>query len=85
MAPVVTHNMVDDHLDPILNAVRRIQLFNLKTDRVKVSCKSYEANLSTKRFYLRIKEIGVRRRSKFKRICASGVIHVVRTQNFPKN
>ena len=36
MAPVVTHNMIDDHLDPILNCVRKIQLFNLKTDRVKV-------------------------------------------------
>ena len=35
-APVVTHNMVDDHGDPILNCIRRIQLFNLKTDRVKV-------------------------------------------------
>lgn len=35
-APVVTHNMIDDHLDPILNCVRKIQLFNLKTDRVKV-------------------------------------------------
>jgi len=36
MAPVVTHNMIDDHLDPILNCVRKMQLFNLKTDRVKV-------------------------------------------------
>ena len=54
MAPVVTHNMVDDHLDPILNTVRRIQLFNLKTDRVKVSSKYYQANFNTKRFYLGI-------------------------------
>lgn len=36
MAPIVTHNMADDHLDPILNCVRKIQLFNLKTDRVKI-------------------------------------------------
>ena len=36
MAPIVTHNMVDDHLDPVLNCVRKIQMFNLKTDRVKV-------------------------------------------------
>ncbi|XP_057289340.1 glycogen [starch] synthase, muscle-like [Hydractinia symbiolongicarpus] len=36
MAPIVTHNMIDDHLDPILSNIRRIQLFNLKTDRVKV-------------------------------------------------
>ena len=54
MAPVVTHNMVDDHLDPILNTVRRIQLFNLKTDRVKVSSKYYQVNFNTKRFYLGI-------------------------------
>ena len=54
MAPVVTQNMVDDHLDPILNTVRRIQLFNLKTDRVKVSSKYYQANFNTKRFYLGI-------------------------------
>lgn len=35
-APIVTHNMLDDQNDPILTCIRRIQLFNLKTDRVKV-------------------------------------------------
>ncbi|KAG9471181.1 glycogen [starch] synthase, liver [Eleutherodactylus coqui] len=36
LPPVTTHNMVDDSMDPILNTVRRINLFNSRTDRVKV-------------------------------------------------
>jgi len=35
-SPIVTHNMVEDHTDPIIATIRRIQLFNLKTDRVKI-------------------------------------------------
>lgn len=34
--PVVTHNMADDAKDPILNHIRRVQLFNSPDDRVKV-------------------------------------------------
>ncbi|KEI42074.1 glycosyltransferase family 3 protein [Mixia osmundae IAM 14324] len=33
---IVTHNMADDAADPILNQMRRIQLFNRPSDRVKV-------------------------------------------------
>lgn len=36
LPPVVTHNMADDAADPILNQIRRVQLFNRKSDRVKV-------------------------------------------------
>lgn len=36
LPPVVTHNMVDDHNDPILNQIRRVQLFNSPSDRVKI-------------------------------------------------
>jgi glycogen(starch) synthase len=36
LPPVTTHNMVDDANDPILNQIRRVQLFNKSTDRVKV-------------------------------------------------
>ncbi|KAM9312512.1 glycogen [starch] synthase, liver [Gastrophryne carolinensis] len=36
LPPITTHNMVDDSADPILNTVRRIGLFNGRTDRVKV-------------------------------------------------
>ncbi|XP_072000872.1 glycogen [starch] synthase, liver-like [Engystomops pustulosus] len=36
LPPVTTHNMVDDSADPILSTVRRIGLFNSRTDRVKV-------------------------------------------------
>jgi glycogen(starch) synthase len=36
LPPVVTHNMADDANDPILNQIRRVQLFNRKSDRVKV-------------------------------------------------
>uniref|UniRef100_A0AAJ7SU44 Glycogen [starch] synthase n=1 Tax=Petromyzon marinus TaxID=7757 RepID=A0AAJ7SU44_PETMA len=36
LPPVCTHNMQDDNSDPILNTVRRIGLFNNRSDRVKV-------------------------------------------------
>jgi len=34
--PITTHNVVNDHLDPVLNCIRRCQLFNSTSDRVKV-------------------------------------------------
>ena len=36
LPPVVTHNMVDDTNDPILNQIRHVQLFNKSDDRVKI-------------------------------------------------
>jgi glycogen(starch) synthase len=36
LPPIVTHNMVNDAEDPILNQIRRCQLFNHPSDRVKV-------------------------------------------------
>jgi len=36
LPPVVTHNMVDDSNDPILNQIRRVKLFNNSHDRVKI-------------------------------------------------
>ena len=36
LPPIVTHNMIDDHNDPILNQIRRVQLFNRPEDRVKI-------------------------------------------------
>ena len=33
--------MIDDHNDQILNAIRRIKLFNLKSDKVKVMIVMY--------------------------------------------
>lgn len=36
LPPVTTHNMADDNNDPILNQIRRVQLFNRPSDRVKV-------------------------------------------------
>lgn len=36
LPPITTHNLVDDWSDPILNAIRRCQLFNTVHDRVKV-------------------------------------------------
>jgi glycogen(starch) synthase len=36
LPPVVTHNMVSDSEDPVLNQIRRVQLFNHPSDRVKV-------------------------------------------------
>ncbi|CAG8609423.1 14082_t:CDS:2, partial [Acaulospora colombiana] len=36
LPPIVTHNMIDDSNDPILNQLRRLRLFNDRMDRVKV-------------------------------------------------
>ena len=36
LPPVTTHNMADDNNDPILNQIRRVQLFNNESDRVKI-------------------------------------------------
>ncbi|KAF8425488.1 glycogen synthase [Tirmania nivea] len=36
LPPIVTHNMADDNTDPILNQIRRVQLFNHPSDRVKI-------------------------------------------------
>ena len=36
LPPIVTHNMVNDSEDPILNQIRRCQLFNHPSDRVKI-------------------------------------------------
>ncbi|VVT56991.1 uncharacterized protein SAPINGB_P005478 [Magnusiomyces paraingens] len=36
LPPIVTHNMADDATDPILNQIRRVQLFNHPSDRVKI-------------------------------------------------
>lgn len=36
LPPIVTHSMIDDHNDPILNQIRRVQLFNRPEDRVKI-------------------------------------------------
>lgn len=36
LPPITTHNVIDDGNDPVLNALRRTQLINRHTDRVKV-------------------------------------------------
>lgn len=36
LPPIVTHNMTDDATDPVLNQIRRVQLFNRPEDRVKI-------------------------------------------------
>jgi len=36
LPPIVTHNMVNDSEDPILNQIRRCKLFNHPSDRVKI-------------------------------------------------
>ena len=36
LPPIVTHNMANDADDPILGQLRRVQLFNQPTDRVKI-------------------------------------------------
>ncbi|RWS10387.1 putative glycogen [starch] synthase-like protein [Dinothrombium tinctorium] len=36
LPPVCTHNMIDDSTDPVLSHIRRCQLFNNRSDRVKI-------------------------------------------------
>eukprot|EP01133_Synstelium_polycarpum_P017023 gene17023-20280_t len=36
LPPIVTHNMIDDLNDPILNHLRRVKMFNSQEDRVKI-------------------------------------------------
>lgn len=36
LPPIITHNMAEDGLDPILGSLRRCNLFNNRHDRVKV-------------------------------------------------
>lgn len=36
LPPITTHNMADDSNDPVLNQIRRVQLFNASSDRVKI-------------------------------------------------
>ncbi|KAL9579271.1 MAG: hypothetical protein Q9212_005205 [Teloschistes hypoglaucus] len=36
LPPIVTHNMKNDTEDPVLNQIRRVQLFNHPSDRVKI-------------------------------------------------
>lgn len=36
LPPVVTHNVADSEHDPILTQIRRVQLFNKESDRVKI-------------------------------------------------
>ncbi|XP_043943740.1 glycogen [starch] synthase, liver [Protopterus annectens] len=36
LPPVTTHNMTEDHIDPVLNTIRRIGLFNNRADKVKI-------------------------------------------------
>lgn len=36
LPPITTHNVVDDWNDPVLNSIRRCNLFNTTHDRVKV-------------------------------------------------
>ena len=36
LPPIVTHNMVDDNSDSIIDHLRRLQLYNKSEDRVKI-------------------------------------------------
>lgn len=41
LPPVVTHNVMNDSADQILNHIRRCRMFNYDSDRVKVFTKLY--------------------------------------------
>ncbi|XP_064635665.1 glycogen [starch] synthase-like isoform X3 [Lineus longissimus] len=36
LPPVCTHNVINDEHDPVLKSIRRVQMFNTQTDRVKI-------------------------------------------------
>ena len=46
LPPVVTHNVLNDGMDPILCHIRRLNLFNKREDRVKVRCLRRSAMLN---------------------------------------
>jgi len=46
LPPITTHNVVDDWNDPVLNAIRRCNLFNTVNDRVKVTIACASAQLT---------------------------------------
>lgn len=46
LPPVVTHNVLNSENDPVLSHVRRIQLFNRREDRVKVSIDIHTVRLT---------------------------------------
>lgn len=46
LPPVVTHNVLNSENDPVLSHVRRIQLFNRREDRVKVSIDVHTVRLA---------------------------------------
>ena len=45
LPPITTHNVQDDTVDPVLNALRRCHLFNDTHDRVKVSWFKFHCRL----------------------------------------
>lgn len=46
LPPVVTHNVLNSENDPVLSHIRRIQLFNRREDRVKVSIDVHTVRLT---------------------------------------
>lgn len=46
LPPVVTHNVLNSENDPVLSHIRRIQLFNRREDRVKVSIDVHTVRLA---------------------------------------
>lgn len=46
LPPVVTHNVLNSENDPVLSHIRRIQLFNRREDRVKVSIDIHTVRLT---------------------------------------
>ena len=46
LPPVVTHNVLNSENDPVLSHIRRIQLFNRREDRVKVSIDIHTVRLA---------------------------------------
>lgn len=46
LPPVVTHNVLNSENDSVLSHIRRIQLFNRREDRVKVSIDVHTVRLA---------------------------------------
>ena len=48
LPPICTHNVINDAIDPILCALRKCELFNKRSDRVKVSIVNHLTRLGFK-------------------------------------
>jgi len=51
LPPVTTHNVINDWSDPVLNTIRRCNLFNTTADKVKVKWDRWIGSIFFSKYY----------------------------------